>query len=337
MSLFVDLAYIGMFQHRLNQFSQKKSNLFNFRCPICGDSQKNKSKKRAFIYESKSNDGMIFICHNCGASMGLYGFIELMFPDLLGRYKMEKFRSSRGHEIEKAILMKPEEIPEEDSDQEICNDDLIPVDFLDRSHKARRYLQDERKLPDSIMDRFLFVEDFAEWYRQFDEETKLFPHSRIIIPYLNKDGEIYRYVCRVFDSKAVPRYLFIEISNDTPFYNFYGVNPNERVYIFEGQIDSMLIENSIAIGNAKFDRNLLTDFKDYVIVPDQQPRNPEVANAVKKAIDAGHPVSIWNRDLGKDINQMLINGNSIEKIKSIIDENVVSGPSARLKFINWRK
>lgn len=272
--------------------------------------------------------------------MSLYSFIELMFPDMLGRYKLEKFRSSRGTEIEKAILREETADPIEDSDEddiEIQIDDLIPVDFLDRDHKARRYLQDDRKLPDSIMERFLFVDDFSEWYRQIDPDSKYKPHSRILIPYINDSGEIYRYVCRVFDSEVVPRYLYIEIFDDTPIYNFYGVDPNKRVYIFEGQIDSMLIENSIAIGNAKFDRKILTQFKDYVIVPDQQPRNPEVADSVKKAIDAGHPISIWNQDLGKDINQMLINGNSIEKIKKIIDDNVVSGAKARMKFINWRK
>ena len=65
----VDSKYIGLVSPRLQKFKKVKNNLFNFRCPICGDSKKNKSKTRGYLYTIKAD--VNFRCHNCGASMNL--------------------------------------------------------------------------------------------------------------------------------------------------------------------------------------------------------------------------------------------------------------------------
>ena len=39
----IDSKYIGLVSSRLDKFKRVKPNLFNFRCPICGDSQKHKN------------------------------------------------------------------------------------------------------------------------------------------------------------------------------------------------------------------------------------------------------------------------------------------------------
>ena len=44
----VDSKYIGLVSPRLQKFKKVKNNLFNFRCPICGDSKKNKTKTRGY-------------------------------------------------------------------------------------------------------------------------------------------------------------------------------------------------------------------------------------------------------------------------------------------------
>ena len=46
----VDSKYITLLSSRLPKFKRVKPNLFNFRCPICGDSQKHKNKARGYIY-----------------------------------------------------------------------------------------------------------------------------------------------------------------------------------------------------------------------------------------------------------------------------------------------
>ena len=44
----IDVKYINLISSRLSKFKRVKPNLYNFRCPICGDSQKNKNKTRGY-------------------------------------------------------------------------------------------------------------------------------------------------------------------------------------------------------------------------------------------------------------------------------------------------
>ena len=70
----VDAKYVGLVSSRLTKFKRVKPNLYNFRCPICGDSQKQKNKARGYIYGIKQN--VNFRCHNCGASMSFSNFLK---------------------------------------------------------------------------------------------------------------------------------------------------------------------------------------------------------------------------------------------------------------------
>ena len=44
---FVDTKYINLISARFQKFKKVKNNLYNFRCPICGDSQQNTKEKSA--------------------------------------------------------------------------------------------------------------------------------------------------------------------------------------------------------------------------------------------------------------------------------------------------
>ena len=70
----VDSRFIGLLSPRLEKFKKVKNNLYNFRCPICGDSKKNKNKTRGYLYQVKANTN--YKCHNCGASMSFNNFLK---------------------------------------------------------------------------------------------------------------------------------------------------------------------------------------------------------------------------------------------------------------------
>ena len=78
MSLPIDTKYLRLVSSRLRNFKQKNTYLFNFSCPYCGDSQKNKSKARGYVF-SKGND-LIFKCHNCGVGANVGNFLKLLIP-----------------------------------------------------------------------------------------------------------------------------------------------------------------------------------------------------------------------------------------------------------------
>ena len=89
----VDSKYINLVSSRLQKFKRVKPDLYNFRCPICGDSKKNRSKTRGYLYAIKAN--VNFKCHNCGASMSLSNFLKTLDPVIHKQYAFEKFKD--GH------------------------------------------------------------------------------------------------------------------------------------------------------------------------------------------------------------------------------------------------
>jgi hypothetical protein len=90
MSVYIDRKFLHLLSPKLERFAQKKQDLYNFRCPICGDSQTKKSKTRGYIFR-KAND-YFFMCHNCGASHTFYNFIKFVDPSLLQEYALERFK-----------------------------------------------------------------------------------------------------------------------------------------------------------------------------------------------------------------------------------------------------
>lgn len=332
MSLFVDSTYIGMMGSRLTLFRRQKQNLYNFRCPICGDSTKNQFKARGYFYQNDSGDGYNFVCHNCGASQTLYTFIKLLFPEYLKSYSFEKFVSTgtRSIQTEEAIPFKK---------LEAADDLVLPVDMLPRNHPAVSYLLDKRKLPVSLLEKFFYVESYSSWLKETtkNEDMNMKDHPRILIPYVDDHDRIYRYIARSLDPAFAPKYLYTDVDEGSPFYNWYSIDRSRKVLVVEGAIDSMLLPNSIAIGNAKYSRSDLCSLADYVIISDNEPRNYHVVRSLGKAIDAGHPVFIWPDYYGKDINESVINGTSIDDIVRMVNDNTFSGIRAKMKFDRWRK
>ena len=82
--IYVDLKYIGMLSNRLRNFKRKTDYTWNFSCPFCGDSTKNKLKARGYIYRVTSN--LFFRCHNCDHGTNLGGVIKQVDPSLYNEY-----------------------------------------------------------------------------------------------------------------------------------------------------------------------------------------------------------------------------------------------------------
>ena len=62
MTVFIDLKYIGIVSSKLNQFKKKSDNLYNFRCPYCGDSKISHTTARGYLFLNKTF--FVYKCHN---------------------------------------------------------------------------------------------------------------------------------------------------------------------------------------------------------------------------------------------------------------------------------
>jgi hypothetical protein len=113
----------------------------------------------------------------------------------------------------------------------------------------------------------------------------------------------------------------------------------KRVYVVEGPLDCLYLDNGIAMMDAALYNvvPMLGDH-DYVFVFDNEPRNAEIVRHMKKAIDMQKNICIWPKNISeKDINDMILSGMTGSEIQGIIDRNTHCGLKAKLEFENWRK
>ena len=330
---FVDSKYIGLVSSRLDKFAKKKEGLYNFRCPYCGDSQRTKSKARGYIYQLKNDHN--FKCHNCGTSRTFTNFLKDLDTVLYDQYVMERYKEGT---TGKRSQTKTPEFNFEKPNFSKKSFDLPTIAELNKEHFARKYLED-RKIPNNYLRELYFCEKFKEWTNTqkhtFDKVEQDEP--RIIIPLINK-GEIFGFQGRSLNKNSKVKYITI-ILNDTPpkIYNLDKPDYNKTVYVVEGPIDSMFLDNSIAMVGADIDKMFcLSNFEtDFVMVYDNEKRNKQIIQRMEKAIDSKFPIVIWPNDLKeKDINDMILEGIDVNKT---VKENTFMGLEAKAKLIGWKR
>ena len=318
-----DDKYINLLSSRLEKFKKIKINLYNFRCPLCGDSQKNKNKTRAYLYSVKNNTN--FKCHNCGASLSFNNFLKQLDPTLYKQFSLEKFK--QGFTGKNFVV----EEPKFDFKKPIFRK-KIDLPKASENEISKKYL--ESRLLDS--NQFYFAEKFKQWTntqkQTFDIIRK--DESRIIIPLYDFEGSLIGFQGRALGSSNV-KYITVMLNEDSPkIYGLNNLNLNEEVYVTEGPFDSTFVENSIALCGADGDLKSL-GIRDYVWIYDNEPRNIDIVRRIEKCINNGEKVIIWPSTIKqKDINDMVISGHSIMNVLKL---NTYKGLEAKVKFIEWKR
>jgi hypothetical protein len=328
MSAYIDKKYINMVSPQLERFKWKSGNLANCRCPICGDSQKNKSKARGFFFPKKND--YFFKCHNCGIGHSMYRFLQFVAPALAQEYALERWRNG---ENGKSNYVKPDETAVALPKAELH---LPKITSLPEDHIARQYLQ-TRRVPD--LDRFYFSNAFGDWVRSIDPTYTTIPNDeRIVIPFVNKRGELVAAQGRCLSgSKNAIRYITVKFCKDgRAIYGEDRLDYSKRVYAVEGPIDSVFLDNAIALAGSEL-AHATKLFSDCVVVYDNEPRNAEIVKKVEEAIRGGYTVCVWSDSVDqKDINDMVLAGRSPQEVQQIIDECACSGLTALARFSQWR-
>jgi hypothetical protein len=344
MSIYIDRKFLHLVSPKLERFAQKKPDLYNFRCPICGDSQKNKSKARGFVYK-KSND-YFFRCHNCGASHTFYNFLKFVDPSLLKEYTYERFTNGEtgNHNYPKPTFEEFKSQPafNEKPTQKKIN--LDTVESLPESHYAKAYVK-ARKIPEKYFSELYFAPDFKMLVQSLGVENENLKEEdpRLIIPFYDENNELFAIQGRALSESKI-RYITITLVEDELFsgyMKFYGLNKLDRskkVYVVEGPIDSMFLPNAIATADADLTRAAKLELTDFVLVYDNEPRNKDIVKQIGKAIASGYNVTLLPENIKqKDINDMILAGISPGEILDLIDKFTFSNLRANLEFSKWKK
>ena len=318
----IDSKYINLVSSRLQRFKRVKADLYNFRCPICGDSQKNKSKTRGYLYAIKAN--VNYKCHNCGASMSLNNFIKQIDPVIAKQYAFEKFKD--GHTGRNFVTEEPTfnfEAPKFKKKLDLPKASTVPI--------AKLYLE-KRKLNPT---KFYYTDKFKAWTNSLKEtfEDVNYDEPRIIIPLYYKD-DLVGFQGRSLGPNKV-KYITVMINDNAPkIYGLDEIKKESPVYITEGPFDSSFIKNSIAMCGADADV-YKWGVSDPVWIYDNEPRNNEIVKRISNTISKGDKVVIWPSNINeKDINDMVLSGHNVQEL---VESNIYNGLEANLKFNIWKR
>ena len=142
MSMYIDKKFVNFVGASLEKFAWKKDTLASCRCPICGDSTKNKNKTRGFFFVNKNK--YFYKCHNCGVSCNLYGFLEKVSPSLCKEYSLEVWKDGDGLKTKK----KTEPVVAIKKIKKKYTIELPSVSELPPNHPCRTFVE-LRKIPRS--------------------------------------------------------------------------------------------------------------------------------------------------------------------------------------------
>ena len=334
---YIDQKYINLCTSRVEKFKKVRDNLWNFRCPICGDSKKHKNKARGFVYRKKAS--FFYKCHNCGVGLTFNNFLKHIDHGLYTEYRVEKYKEGETQGNTPIPDKSPFkfEAPKFDKSMNKHLDNLSKFSDLKEDHPALSYVKN-RKIPKEHWDKLYLADKFYEWSNSiFPEKFKSIniDYPRLVIPFFDKSGEIFAYQGRAF-GKEEPRYITLKIvSEKEKIYGLERVNYDSHVYVVEGPLDSLFIDNCIAVAGA--DLNLLElSPNSTTVIYDNEPRNKHTVERMFKSVDKNYHVVVWPQDLKqKDINDMYLSG--IEDVKSFIDVHTYQGLEAYLKINQWKK
>ena len=355
MAVYLDRKYLLLISSLLRNFKQKKDDLFNFSCPYCGDSVKNKLKARGYIF--RKNNDYFYVCHNCQFSTTFNKFLKHIDASQHAAYIMERYSAGEnghsGYEKPKFDLGGPkpgEPMPEKKIEKPIISLENIvahsgnppllqSIYTLPPEHYARQYVV-KRHIPEKFWKEIFFTEKFKDFldttYPDHGKE-KVPNDDRIVLCYTNKYGHVTNVAGRSLSDSKI-RYLTVKVRDEKKLFGLHRVSTSQEIYVLEGQFDSFFVPNSVASGDSNL--GAVPEYLDCdcTLIFDNEPRNLQIVKQINAAIENGHRVVLFPDTLPyKDINEMIMNGMTEAEVLKIIEDNKFQGLTAKLKFSTWRK
>jgi len=241
------------------------SEFYNVRCNVCGDSKTDKFKKRGYLLKTK--EPWVYYCHNCQVSMSVPNWMKEYYNDDYKRYMSDVIRQNK-----QSIM-----------DSKQYNNIKTVKGSQERNEKEdTRHFKSILKFDDCIEfceNRKIPKDVYSKWYYAINGLYK----GRIIIPFRNNEtNKIYYFQGRKFNNKNGVKYLS-RYGDHNSIYNYYNVDKSLPVIILEGPIDSIFVENSIAVTGLKLRSAELDEFsKKYFMVDNDNSGNKQAIKLLKK-------------------------------------------------------
>ena len=303
---------------RLDKFKKLRDNLFNFRCPYCGDSQKFTNKARGYFYRKKND--FFYKCHNCGKGTTFSKVLQYIDPEMYKEFVMEKFTGPKTDEFK----FEAPKFKKRDAKLE----NLTPINKLNGKHPARQFVE-SRQIPEEFYSDLYLCSKFFKWAKIRSKQD----HPRLVIPFRDESGEVFAAQGRAF-GKETPKYLTVKFQDKPKIFGLDRCDWSQRTYVVEGPLDSLFVDNCLAVAGADFEHHFPMK-ENVTIILDNEPRSREIIKRMEKLIDKDYELVIWPDNVKeKDINDMVLAGDA--NIMHTIKNNTYTGLTAKLKLSSWK-
>jgi len=294
------------------------------RCPVCGDSKRNKRLKRLHLY---SKGGLELVhCFNGDCPLNthkkMYRFLRDHFPALYPYYQNEE-RQDFIENLKQTRTCA-------DTLAQPKNKEIITQDFssyfteISKHQNAIDYLSKRGIEYDPLK--------FGEWYYGHQNliigDKKYNLVDSIIIP-LYYRGEMYGFYSRKMKDKFFATYM-----NDNnigyKLFNWFNVNKKETVYVTEGIFDAVSLgKNVIASMGSKIPKDRLLELHDPIFCLDSDYTGLKNSLAYAKG---GYKIFIKPQSIqGKDLNEIRINYPDMNLL-DFVNNNTYTGFCAELRL-----
>lgn len=327
--------YIEKLSYHLDGFRKVRDNLYNFRCPICGDSAFDKFKRRGYLI-CEDEKGYHFYCHNCGVGYPFKKFLETIDNDMYREYVTRGFRKQTDFmpKKEKDFKVKSFRINPKIS---ILKKYLVPISKMDDNSDAKKYISG-RNVPKEQMKFIFWTEDFPSLVHDFigdKYDNSWMIEKGIVFILRDLNGVITGFQIRdIYTKDKKNRFNTCTITEEKGFF-YTKLDKTQPIFVVEGCIDSLFLPNCIAALTSTIWKVELAGC-DCIYFNDQEPRNKEVTSQIKKCIKKSMKVVLLpSYYVNKDVNDLINMGLSQTDLLNLFNENTYKGLSAEIKLSNW--
>lgn len=311
---------------------RKNEGIYNAECCVCKEGASSGTKRRLFYFPSER----YFYCFNCAKSWSELNWLT----SVTGLQTTEILKETSNFVTSINVESK------EYTSQTVALKDtpFIPPDSIDIFDKTQcAYFKDKKEN--------VIITQAVEYSKQRKLATAInrpkslfvspsdYVHSnRLIIPFYGESGKIETYQSRSLRNSDYPKYL-------TKYGEkcFFGESNIDScipyLFIVEGPIDAMFIQNGLGIGGAKVterqEQFLQKHFdKTIVYIYDNDADNAEMQKTIHKSIKQGKSLFIWPKELKrfKDLNEVCCQLDINSVSTDFIIKNTFTGVEATVKY-----
>lgn len=278
-------------------------------CPVCKEGS-SPWKTRLYILTEKKSFITVY-CHNCGLDTNLKTFIQKVNPYIYSDYLNEE-RAEQVQNLKNGTLVKKQSYKSDFSNE-------INLQYVfELNNKYFKSAKQFKQAVDFCKKRHIEEHIDTLYYNVHPNHTL---SGMLIFPFIMADSEmIYGFQGRHTEHK---RFHTHSKNESLKVYNIYNVNIDEPVYVFESIIDSMMMDNSIAMLGTTLSKAITDKMKKPIYVCDND------FTGMKKCLqylEEGKKCFIFPDNFRyKDFNEAVMDGINKSTLPKLILENVYQG------------